>query len=323
MEPILDETSLVPCSVHLPGQRIEALAKTLKALDSVGATPILRSVRDAMDRDLLDGQKGGLRRWCFDRATSKDEGRFVASRLDKQPPFIDGSNGLFANAEGLRIIEAKINNIIVIGLGLAALTDGLVVALVSQKRLRGEHFSVSLNILDDKELRTEHRNIRVFSQENEVHEAKEELSKRITETLKDGAAIVTRITDVFPRLLLGNLARNQIKILTGNERWFGQLIYHLRALNEGARLWKIGAQFKPEPEIDFSHESPETLKHGSYGPMRDFHVPDGFSPKRWSLHTKLTDGFRLYFRDERQNSTDLGQVLIGYFGQHLKTVKYK
>lgn len=51
--------------------------------------------------------------------------------------------------------------------------------------------------------------------------------------------------------------------------------------------------------------------------MRDFPVPTGFAQERWSLHTKphWGAGSRLYFRPER--TSDVGVVLIGYFGNHL------
>ncbi len=121
MEPILDETSLVPCAVRTPAARVTELARTLQALDGVGALRALRSVRDAADRDIRDGR--GLRGWCFDRATPRDAGLLVAARLAKQP-FIDGDGGLFSAAEGSRAIEVTVNGQRVLGLGLAALTDG-------------------------------------------------------------------------------------------------------------------------------------------------------------------------------------------------------
>ena len=57
------------------------------------------------------------------------------------------------------------------------------------------------------------------------------------------------------------------------------------------------------------------------GPLRDFPVPDGFEPKRWTLHTKFTGGIagRMYFRPERVNGEAV--VLIGYVGPKLSTVR--
>ena len=51
MEPILDETSLVPCPSWRPAARVLGLARTLQALDGLGAPRVLRAVREAADRD--------------------------------------------------------------------------------------------------------------------------------------------------------------------------------------------------------------------------------------------------------------------------------
>jgi hypothetical protein len=56
--------------------------------------------------------------------------------------------------------------------------------------------------------------------------------------------------------------------------------------------------------------------------MRDFPIPDGFGTDRWSMHTKPTGGgaSRLYYRFQEIDGQ--AQVAIGYFGEHLSTVKY-
>lgn len=119
MDVILDETSLVPCNDWNPARRIQTLATSLKKLDELGCSRVLRSVRTAADHDI--GQGHGLRRWCFDQRTNREAGRFIAQRLDKQP-FIDGANGLFATVEGERVIEGRVLGTTVIGLTFAALT---------------------------------------------------------------------------------------------------------------------------------------------------------------------------------------------------------
>ena len=319
MEPILDETSLEPCSVRPPAVRIQELALTMKALDEIGRPRVLRSVRDAVDRDIGDGL--GLRTWCFDRATPKDAGRLVASRLAAQP-FIDGPDGLFAAAEGRRAIEAKVNGTVVIGVGLAALTDGLVVLLASEARPRVEHLDVAITYIDDDGQRTEFVKVRAFANALEIEEARNELIQQVDRALRDGAAIVALINEIFPRLVLGARARDQIKSLTGNEPVFRQLVRHLRALDEGALQWVEGKPFEPVA-ITFSFDSKQTLDDGALGPLRDFPTPPGFEVERWSLHTKLTggNGARLYFRAVWVGGR--GLVLIGYFGDHLPTVKFR
>lgn len=319
MEPILDETSLVPCPARTPSARIHELARTLQALDALGALRVVRSVRDAADRDLGDGR--GLRSWCFDHGTSKDAGRFLASRLAAQP-FLDGADGLLAAAEGRRAVEGKIGAVVVAGLCLAALTEGLVVLLSSDARALGETLKVELVYIDDDGDRNEQVEVRTFARSEEVNDARDELIKRIDRMMSCGPAVLARVAEVFPSLIFGDRASGQIRELTGTEPVFRQLVRHLRALNEGALRWKDGEPFEPVA-VTFSVESKPTLEDGALGPLRDFPTPPGFAVERWSLHTKLTggNGARLYFRALRQEGR--GVVLVGYFGDHLPSLRYR
>jgi len=318
LEPILDESSLVQCSTRSPAARIEALAHTLQALDGVGAVRVLRSVRDAPDRELRDGR--GLRGWCFDRETPRDAGRLLAARLDKQP-YIDGDCGLFASAEGARAAEATMGDQPVFGLGLAAMTDAVAVALASDARPAGGLVTVDITYVDDAGQRDEHVDVLTFMTAQEVNDARQAVADRVDQSVANGATIVARIGELFPQLRLGADARTSIEAMTGSETVFRQLIRHLRALDEGARVWTSGA-YTPVA-VSFSVESEPTLNHGTFGPQREFPAPDGFVvAERWSLHTKLTggNGARIYFRAERVDGQAV--VLVGYFGPHLDTVRH-
>lgn len=319
MEPILDETSLVPCPSWRPAARVLGLARTLQALDGLGAPRVLRSVRDAADRDIGDGS--GLRRWCFDRATDRDAGRLLATRLASQP-FIDGDGGLFAAAEGARAVEAKVSGVSALGAGLAALTDGVIAPLASSSRPAGGTLRVALTYLDEAGERSETIDVPAFASADEVEPQRLMLLERIDRSVADGGALLARLGELFPRLRLGTRAVDQIAALTGSEPVFRQLLRHLRALDVGAIRWPEGEGFAPGG-VTYSVESSATLDDGTFGPMRDFPVPEGFEAERWSLHTKLTGGAgaRLYFRAVRTGAEAV--VLVGYFGDHLPTVRYR
>src|SRR5678816_2286198 len=152
MDPILDETSLVPCAVQPAPARVLALARTLRDLDGLGARRILRSVRDAADRNIGGGR--GLRAWCFDRTTERDARLLVAARLGSQP-YIDGPAGLFAAAEGTAAVEATIGGAPALGAGLAALTENLLVGLVSEAYPAGRLLTVVLTHLHEDGVRSE------------------------------------------------------------------------------------------------------------------------------------------------------------------------
>lgn len=318
MEPILDETSLVPCPSLSPAERVFRLAQTLQAFDGLGAPRVLRSVRDAADRDI--GEGFGLRRWFHDCATNRDAGRLLAIRLASQP-FIDGEGGLFAAAEGPRAVEAKVSGTSTLGAGLAALTDGVVAPLANASRPAGGTLSVALTYLDEAGERSETINVPTFASADEVARQRQMLLERIDRSVTDGKALLARLGELFPRLRLGTRAFDQVAALTGREPVFKQLLRHLRALDVGATSWPEGRGFEPRG-VTYSVESKATLDDRAIGPMRDFPVPEGFKVERWSLHTKLTGGAgaRLYFRAVRTGKEAV--VLVGYFGDHLPTVNY-
>lgn len=317
MEPVLDETSLVPCNVWEPGRRITLLSEVLATLDELGAPRALRCVRDAADRDIRDGR--GLRSWCFDRANI-DAGRLLASRLSRHP-FIDGSDGLFARAEGNHVMETRVGTQLVLGLGLAAVEGGIATALGGANRAAGRSFDVNLCDCDGEQIGASSVPVFVYVKREEVRTDREVIIASIERSITNGQALVGRVNEVFPRVRLGLDAIHSVAALSGAEPLFRQLIRHLRALNDAACAWPENSAFELRGVI-YSPESKQTLEHFRYGPMRDFPVPDGFVFDRWSLHTKLTGGAgaRLYFRPVRAEGSAV--VLIGYFGPHLPCVRY-
>lgn len=319
MEPILDETSLVPCTAVTPSERILQLARLLQALDAVGAPRVLRSVRDAADRDIASGR--GLRTWCFDRATNRDAGRLLATRLASQP-FIDGDDGLFAVAEGNRVAEAKVDGIRVFGLGLAAMTDAVATGLVSATLSSARSVDVQILYIDEDGEQTDSSSVLCLVDVVDVEAHRAVLQQKVDHSVQDGQTLLRRANELFPRLLLGDKARDQIGTLTSAEPVFRQVLRHMRALDLAAAEWEAGTSFKPGG-ISFSVESQATLEDGKFGPMRDFPTPEGFSHERWTLHTKMTggNGARLYFRGVHRDRA--GLVLIGYCGDHLPTVRYR
>ena len=318
MEPVLDETSLVPCAVWLPARRMRHLADTLKTLDRLGVPRVLRSVRDAADRDISAGH--GLRFWCFQRDVDRDAGRFVAQRLGKHP-YIDGAGGLFAEIEGRRAIEARIDGVAVIGLGLAALEGSIAVAVGGAAHCEGRVKSVELLEYDGDREQTSIVKVLSLVLQSDVELNNDDIVARLDQSVRDGSVLVERLPEMFPRLVPGPRARAQMQTLLGSEPVFKQLIRHLRALDRAADRWIVGTPFDLAG-VTHSDESAATLQHRRYGPMRDFQAPDGFASRRWTSHTKLTGGAgaRLYFAVEHTNSK--ATVLVGYFGKHLPCVKF-
>lgn len=327
MELVLDEASLVPCQNTPPPDRVRRLAQTLKALDALGAPRILRSVRDAADRDLGGGR--GLRKWCFDRQTSLDAGRLVAFRLDKAP-YIDGNDGLFAAVEAARAIQPSIGGTPSLGGGYAALTDGVLALLAGSTWPPVKPVVVHLEVLTEDDEWADEVAVDAVDCKEEVTALSEPIARKIDSAVANGAALVARLPELYPNLVLGRRAVDQLTELTGSEPFYAQVLRHLRALNRAAEKWPPGTPFGPDG-VTFSVEAEATLKHGRFGPLRDFPTPPGFAPERWTLHTKLTGGggARLYYKTQELEDPQPGgvplrrlRVAVGYVGPHLPTVRY-
>lgn len=317
MQPILDETSIVPCPERSAGARIAALAGLLKSFDGIGAARVLRTARYAADLDIGDGR--GLSSWLWDRLTPREAGLFVAARLTKQP-FIDGPGGLMQEAEGAGAIEATVGGQPVVGLALAAIQGGLVSAVGSVSRPSGGSIDVKVTILDGDGTRVENHAVQVFVDAKEVEEQRGALAGQLYSTLGSGQDVVDRAPELFPQLRFGELAKSQIAATPGTGPVFRQLLKHLRALQDGARNWSEGQPYEPVG-VPYSPESQATLRHAKYGPQRDFPTPAGFSSERWSYHTKNQgENIRMYYRAIWDNGNSV--VLVGYFGRHLDTVKF-
>lgn len=316
MEPVLDETSLVPCPEWAPGIRIAALSTVLKEFDRAGLPRVLRSVSDAADRDIAQGR--GLRSWCFDRGLNRDAGLLVASRLARQP-FIDGPEGLMEQAEGQRILETQVNNNLVYGLGLAALEGRPVATLASGAAPAGRQIQVQVLDASIDPIAVTEVSVFAYAHGHEVAADAPQIQGQVDSKISNGQVLLDRLEEAFPFLRAGPSAIDTFAAMSGSEPVFRQLIRHLRALNAAAGVWSPGAAYRPEG-ITYSQESDQTLSHGRFGPMRDFPSPAGFAHERWSFHTKLTGGAgaRLYFRMVRTDESVV--VLIGYFGAHLPCV---
>jgi hypothetical protein len=328
MEPALDEASLVPCPTTAPGARISELAEVLQALDRLGAPRVLRSVRDAPDRELREG--GGLRRWCFDRQTPRDAGRFVAQRLSKAP-FLDGPDGLFAQAEGDRAVRPSVAGVPSLAAGHVALTDSVLVMLQGTTWRPHKPITVRLEVLTEVDEWTDEVTVDAADCAKEVDAIAASITRKTDAALSNGQALLDRLPELFPSLVLGGRAAIQLAALTGAEPFFPQVLRHLRALERAAERWTRGVPYSPEG-VTYSVESEATLKDGSLGPLRDFPTPPGFDSDRWTLHTKLTggNGARMFYKTQEFEPIEPGElperrvrIAVGYVGPHLPTARFR
>jgi len=319
VETILDEHSVVPDPERSPAERLATFAATLRKIDLLGGRPVLRSVRQVADRDIKDGQ--GLRFWCFDRGTARDVGLFVAGRLEKAP-FLDGPDGLFSAREAETAMEVTLSGKRAIGIAYAALTDQPSVALLLGGPPPAVKLTVIASVLDENGLRTEEFDVYRFVTSEMVRGHETWIRKQVDQSIGSGQELMRRQAELFPHLRFGPRVVHEFERLRGCEPFFRLLRRHLFALELGAQNWPDGQAYSPVG-VTWSIESKPTLEHSQFGPMRDFTMPEGYEPIRWTTHTKLSgpQARRLYFHPDRGAGGPC--VLVGYFGPHLPTVKYR
>lgn len=299
--------------------RVVGLAESVKALHSIGLPRFLRISQLVPDTDLGDGFT--LRRLCFQAGPYKEARQYLGSLLSKEP-FVEA---LYRSAEGLGAVECRWRGALVQGLGLAALREDLAVSLPQSEGFQEPRVEITLcRISDQNEAEVEPIISTVLVDhvgdptQADFHSTW--IRTRLTEQAHSGEELWVQRERLFPKLLFGPDAEAQLRALTGNEAWWPQLCRHLRQLNGGALGWRSGP-YNPEGALDWSEESKDTLKHGAFGPRRDFPVPAGHESVRFSSHTKIfLGGQRIYFQPCRVAGD--AYVLIGYIGRHLPTVKF-
>ncbi len=145
----------------------------------------------------------------------------------------------------------------------------------------------------------------------------DEFAKSLADArLASGPLMLANLAEVLPRLTLTSVAREQIQSLSGGEPVYPTIKRHLQALNAHAHKWEVGRSYAVELPLNCSPEGETTLKQ--FGEQRTAILPDG-SSHIFSWHTKLADGWRIYFEPLPATRS----VVIGLVTPHLQTKKHR
>jgi hypothetical protein len=326
LELVLNELSLCDtgAGIQRAYQRIMRLGRLLKALSELGAAKSLLHRQEDLERPIDGGS--ALKKVLFDRRAPEVERRLIAQRLQKTPPYVDER---FKAEEGDRSIEAKHGEQTCAGLGLVGLRMDLAVSLWGTGAFDVTALEIQLCALEATAKTAEgiqetpwSEEVKNVSDAEHVTAHQAWILERVREEMTSGTAILSQCAALLPNIRFGAAAAEQVRALTGSERWFPKLRVHLQALNQGVAEWGEGS-YQPSTSIeavDWSPESQATLK--KHGTERDFKMPDGIATQRFSLHTKIkSDNKRVYFVAIERG--DEGRVVvIGHIGDHLPTVNH-
>lgn len=312
MQPILNELSLRPAQDGKSDleQRMTQLIAVVRALFAIGARPVLRSTRDAMNSEVALDRS--LARWLSDRARLREEKRFLQALLSKAP-YVDE---LLEQHEPDDVaLDFSLGDRACPGLGVAHLLEAPAVSLAGQDQCEAPEFSIRMLRIDRDGAEDESTvDVANFVEPAHVDQRKDALRARILRDVRDGDMLWERRDELFPRLDFCARVERQVKAFHGNETYFREICRHLFVLSDRLADWSGGA-FDPAG-IEWSPESNQTLHHSRYGPMRYIECPDG-ETRQFSAHSKLRSGNqRIYFLAVRETR----RSFVGHVGSHLPTV---
>lgn len=312
-EPVLNELSLEPAPTPTE-ERLRALQAALFRLDSLGYPKVLRQVRDAIEREVEPGVS--LRIFLFKKA-SKDLKLALLGRLSR-PPYVEELHEQQETARSV-LLEASLDGLPATGLGVAHLHDVPALALGGTPRWEVDPIRVMLSRTDgDGSVEDRQVDVIHLHRLEQVNRRAEVLRDRILRAVSGGDALWERREVLFPRLEFCEAVERQVRALTGNEFFFMHVVRAFACLDEALLRWEPGPL---HPAMDHSPESPTTLNHGTYGPMRNFLCPDGVE-RQFKNHLKLfSNNWRIYYLESRSGDTE-GRAFVGYVGAHLPTVKF-
>lgn len=252
-------------------------------------------------------------RWLNDRTVDERQRRLFIALATKKP-YIDD---ITESSEE----EFLFQQISVKSLGYAFLKDALAVSLRAepcwdQKHLELEHHQLD----DDGELTVELVKVMHASRSVHVQEhfywIRASLQIEAQLLISDGTALWKRREELFPHLLFCSSVESQLQQILSGSLMLKPIIKKLLELERFCKDWLDGPFDHRRIACTVSPESSRTLQE--YGQERTFLCYDG-NTRTFSWHIKLTpNAWRIYFyplEDERQ-------LIIGYIGSHLSTVKY-
>ncbi len=206
------------------------------------------------------------------------------------------------------------------GLGFAYQNDHLAISLSSNDSWRLSYIELEVRYLElDEfdELISELVQVKHASYPEHVAEHADWISERVASDIHSGADIWNRRDELFPHLQFCVSVGEQLKgILSGDAR-IEPIRKKLGELEGFCKSWRSGPFNKDAVPGTVHPESLATLDQ--FGDERTFRCPDG-QQLLFTWHAYLTiEGWRLYFYPLAHER----QLIIGYIGHHLRTIRFK
>ncbi|MEO8890013.1 MAG: hypothetical protein ABI417_00510, partial [Coleofasciculaceae cyanobacterium] len=290
-------------------QWMSELISTVRQATTNGVKRVLRTSDDINTIELAPNYS--VARWRNDQTVNREERSFFRTLTSKAPFWTDVTEKIKNDFD---LSEVWHQGEQAGGLGFAVVIDALTVSLISKSCWDCSHLELEVRRLDENEdLIDERLEIVHASRSNHIQQHTSWINNRIRSKVTDGLELWSRKDELFPNLILCEAVAVQLQSISSEKL---QLVKNrLSELEDYCKSWTNEA-FEPKSLRNVSPESQVTLQNPKYSKERTFLCPDG-KERVFSWHAKLSFGWRIYFLPNEQR-----QMIIGYVGCHLRTVKY-
>ena len=150
-----------------------------------------------------------------------------------------------------------------------------------------------------------------------VREHSDWIKERTWIPVRKGSDIWDHRNELYPRLQFCESVGEQLKDVLSGDSKLRPIMKKLSEFEDFCKNWNSGPFDNEVIPGKVTPESPETLE--KYGNVRTFRCPDG-QYMVFSWHARITPGeWRIHFHPVE----DKRQLIIGYIGHHLPTVRFK
>ncbi|MEH1841807.1 MAG: hypothetical protein V7L20_24430 [Nostoc sp.] len=315
---VLNELSLknLASNKETARQWMSNFINTVKAVKAQGVKVYLRT-KDNFHATIL-APDYPLRRWLNDKEVDQVEQGFIRN-LATGSPFSTNITNLdiqdIENNAGLS--EFWHQGELAIGLGVAHLLDTIAISFISKECWNFSRLELEARRLNEnEEVINDILEILHVSRSNDVQEHTEWIQNRIRTGVIDGDDLWERKRELFPNLEFCDAISKQLRNIRVGQLELQPVVKTLLELEKCSNKWKKGYFNLDDYPIDESGESEGTLN--KYGRERTFLCTDG-KERLFDRHIKLRFcNWQIHFFAVKP-----GQVIIGYVGRHLPTVKYR
>lgn len=285
-------------------RRMNGLLQTIHEATRHGVKRSLHSVRDVFSLEIAPNYPVG--RWLNDRQVDRDTRSFFRTLATHLSYIGDLPEYCFQEEQSK-------------GLGFALLHDYLALSLDSEACWRTSYVEIEIRYLEldeSDQLVTEFEQVTHASSPEHVEMHTGWINERSAILVRKGADIWDYRGDLYPSLQFCEVVGEQLKTLQPGDDRMKQVMKKLNLFEDYCKNWHAGPFDHHLIPCKITPESTETLE--TFGSMRTFRCPDGqYVVFNW--HARLTPGaWRIHFHPMEGKR----QLIIGYIGPHLPTVRF-